>query len=90
MILTATSSPQRFQRVFKKLTLLQIQVKSAGSVSLSHDQGECSNSITNNDGATYTQASTNPPVERWWSGELWFATASGAPQQFAIIVVGEA
>lgn len=86
MIANAMVAPQRFSRVFPRLTLLKMQLQSAASVTLSTNQGEAN---TAGDGVQITAAGTgtnNPPYDFWWKGELWYrSNVDNTPLVFLII-----
>jgi hypothetical protein len=86
MILQPTTSAQRAVRAFTKWTRISLQVRGGATVTLAHEQGEAQNL---NDGVQITQATTNPPYDTWWKGELWFA-ANAAGSSLVLIIVGEA
>lgn len=86
MIINGQISPQRLQREFKKMTRLSIQVRGPQTITISREQGEASNA---NDGIQLTQATTAPPYDFWWVGELWY-TSSIANGDFVLLIIGEA
>lgn len=89
MIITSTSNPIRLQRFFSKWTRLSIQIRSAFTLTIAHDQGEAQAAQNGQpDGLQLTQASTTPPYDFWWKGELWhIASANGS--QWSLIIVGD-
>jgi hypothetical protein len=70
VILNANRSPQKFARAFQRWTRVSFQVRGGNTLFVSKDQGEAANQ---NDGLQLTQASTNPPYDCWWKGDLWFS-----------------
>lgn len=90
MILTGNPNPQKWTRSFPRMTRLSLQIRGGFNVFIGHDQGEVQNGslgITP-DALLLNQASTSPPYDFWWVGELWYAT-SIAGAQFSIVIVGE-
>jgi hypothetical protein len=82
--------PQRFQRVFKKMTRIMIQIRGAQTVVIGRDQGEVTpQGTTYPDGIQLTQTSTATPFTDWWVGELWFSS-NVASTGFIILIIGEA
>lgn len=86
MLFSANPTAQRLPRAFKRWTRLSAQLRGAATITLAHEQGESQNP---NDGVQLTQASTNPPYDFWWKGELWYASTVAATN-FVILIVGEA
>jgi hypothetical protein len=93
VIIVSNPQPIRFQRFFKKWTLLMIQNRTAATINIAHEQGEAASAGGGGaDGLQYTSANTGtlvPPPQIWWKGELWH-TASVAGTQWTLIIVGEA
>jgi hypothetical protein len=88
MIMNGQTSPQRAQRFFKKWTRLSIQVKGGATITISANQGEAS-AVAQGDGLQLTQASTAPPYDFWWKGELWYvASVNNTP--FVLLMIGDA
>lgn len=82
------NTPQRVARVFKKGTVILVQVRNANIVQIGHDASEASNA---NDGLQLTQANTStnfPGFKTEWEGELWY-TSSVDNTLFSIVVVNE-
>jgi hypothetical protein len=86
MIFTALTNAQRAPRAFKEWTRLSFQVRGGATITIAKEQGESQNQ---NDGIQLTQASTNPPYETWWKGELWYAS-NVANSQFVMLIIGTA
>lgn len=94
MIYQATATPQRIPRILKCPTMLLIQVKVAGTVALSRNQGEAQSSANGTgDGIEFTNANTagaQQPQNVWWQGELWFNAVGGAgPIPFVLEILSE-
>jgi hypothetical protein len=89
LIITSGITPIRVQRAFNKWTRLSLQVRSAFTLNISHEQGEAQSAQNGNpDGLQLTQASTTPPYDFWWKGELWHF-ASADQSLWSLIIVGE-
>lgn len=101
MILTATTTPQRFPRFFQRMTLIAVQVKTvSGRIHLGSEQGEVlPNSFGGLDGVELSDTNTGHtaglgsgvPYQVWWKGELWYAAdvAAAGNVQFVVVVIGE-
>lgn len=79
---------QRVPRVFKKGTIIRIQVRNVNIVQIGHDATEALNA---NDGIQLTQANTStnyPGVKLQWEGELWYS-ASVDNTKFSLVVENE-
>jgi len=90
VILNGKLTPQRFQRVFKKNTLIQIQVRNASTITIARDQGEAS-AVAQGDGIQLTQNNTSnnsPPFVTWWKGELWYV-ANVDNSAFSLLIISE-
>ena len=70
MILNATIVPQKYPRAFTQWTRISLQVRGGATVFIAKDQGEAANQ---NDGMQLTQASTNPPYDKWVIGDFWYS-----------------
>lgn len=86
MLFSAQTTAQRLPRAFRRWTRLSAQLRGGATITIAHEQGESQNP---NDGLQLTQASTNPPYDFWWKGELWYSSTV-ASTAFVIIIVGEA
>ena len=89
MIITSGLTPLRIQRFFPNKTLLMVQIRSAFTLTLAHDQGEAQAAQNGQpDGCQLTQANTSPPFVFPWKGELWHI-ASVTNSQWSLIIIGE-
>lgn len=89
MIITSDNTPRRIQRFFPRETLILIQIRSAFTLTIAHDQGEAQAAQNGQpDGFQLTQASTTQPFVFSWKGELWHI-ASAAGSQWSLMILGE-
>lgn len=93
-LFTATSTPQRLPRVLRCPTQLLVQVKQAGTVVLTRDQGQSQAAAKGSgDGVELTNANTNgaqPPTNFFWQGEVWYVALGVNPSINVIIeILGE-
>lgn len=90
MVITSDPTPRRIQRFFPRMTRLSLQIRGAFTLTIAHEQGEVQNAANGGaDGIQLTQASTTPPYDFWWKGELWHVSNTAA-SQFTLLIIGEA
>lgn len=91
IIVSSVSTPRRVQRVFTRMTRLSLQIRSAFTLTIGHDQGEVA-AAAQGDGIQLTQGNTSSPSQPydfWWKGELWHI-ASVDNSSWSLLIIGEA
>ena len=74
--------------------MLLVQVKVAGTIALSREQGGCQNAINGGgDGIEFTNVNTAgaaQPQNVWWQGDVWYAAVGGpGPIPFVLEILSE-
>lgn len=90
MQIVSSPTPLRVQRFFPRMTRLSLQIRAPFTLTIAHEQGEVQNAANGGpDGIQLTQASTSPPYDFWWKGELWHI-ASAVQSVWTLLIIGEA
>jgi hypothetical protein len=73
--------------------MLLIQVKTAGTVALTREQGSAQGATNGNgDGIEFTNANTTgaaQPQNVWWQGDVWYVSVGGGSIPFVLELLGE-